>query len=40
MEKNTKKALNLAIQNTADDEKLYILPCYTALLEIQKYLKK
>ena len=39
-EKNLKKALELALDNTAEDEKLYVLPTYTALLEIQKFINK
>ncbi len=40
LEKNLKKALNSALKATNKNEKLYILPTYTALLKMQKIIKK
>ena len=39
MEPDLKKAVSLALENTEITEKLYILPTYTALLKMQKFLK-
>jgi len=39
LEKDMKKAINKALNNTKENEKLYILPTYTALLKMQKFLK-
>jgi len=36
VESNIKKAFELALENTANHEKLYVLPTYTALLELDK----
>ena len=40
LEPDMKKAVTLALDNTEIDEKLYILPTYTALLKMQKFVKK
>ncbi len=39
IEENIKKAVKHCINNLKDDEKLYILPTYTALLYLQKHYK-
>ena len=39
LEKNIGKALKLALENTSEEEKLYVLPTYTALMQMQKFLK-
>jgi len=38
IEKNTPKALDLALANIRDGETLYVLPTYTAMLELRKIL--
>jgi len=40
LEPNLKKAVLTALKNTYPDEKLYILPCYTAMMDMQKFIKK
>lgn len=40
LEPNLEKAFLKALNNTNEKEKLYILPCYTALIDLQKILKK
>ena len=40
LEPDLKKAVNLAIEYTDYDEKLYIMPTYTALLKMQKFIGK
>ena len=40
IEPDLKKAVKLALKNTFPDEKLYIMPTYTALLKMQKFIKK
>lgn len=40
LEPDIKKAMILALENTDIDEKLYIMPTYTALLKMQKFIKK
>ncbi len=37
---NLKKSIEYSIKETKENEKLYILPTYTALLNMQKFLKK
>ncbi|MDD3593878.1 MAG: MurT ligase domain-containing protein [Candidatus Gastranaerophilales bacterium] len=39
MKSNIKQAIDYALKETMPDEKLYILPTYTALLKMQKILK-
>ncbi len=39
IEPDLKKAVKLALKNTFPDEKLYIMPTYTALLKMQKFIK-
>lgn len=39
LEPNLKNAVLTSIKNTNDTEKLYILPCYTALIDMQKFIK-
>ncbi len=40
LEPDMKKAVCMALDNTEMSEKLYILPTYTALLKMQKFIKK
>ena len=40
LEPDLKKSVKLALKNTNADEKLYIMPTYTALLKMQKFIKK
>ena len=40
LEPDMKKAIYKALENTDISEKLYILPTYTALLKMQKFIKK
>ena len=40
VEKDLKKALLKSLDLTKDNEKLYILPCYTAMLDIYKLFQK
>jgi len=40
MEPDLKSAINVALDGTNDNEKLYIMPCYTALLDMQKIVKR